>query len=64
MDGYKAEPSWSRCLKALQHAFELGQQSRELPVYTVGERRKTPRGDVARGVVDAAMASGDVQEID
>lgn len=51
--------------------FELGQQSRNLPVYTIGdnttdklERRSKPRGDVARGLVDAALNGADVKEID
>lgn len=43
------------------------EDNRELPCYTVGdtppERRTKPRGDVARGLVDAALNGGEPQHI-
>lgn len=58
------------CSKAIQAAYDIGQQSRSLPVVTVGdaatdkmERRTKPRGDVARGLVDAALDGGEPQRI-
>lgn len=55
--------SGTEILAAIQRAYELGQQARNLPCYTVGdvppERRKNPRGDVARNASGLPVGSWD-----